>query len=118
MTGQSIALTGPAGAGSPASGRARAAAPTTTHAKAATRATPRAPAGRDSPKRADPAAIGRAFVHNVAIPAVVAFNHFTGKVENFHVEMNRASSQLVNRLFKVPELRVSEDGSEVAHAAR
>ena len=41
----------------------------------------------------------------VAIPAVVAFNHFTGKIEIFHVQMNRASSQLVNRLFKVPELK-------------
>ena len=41
----------------------------------------------------------------VAIPAVVAFNHFTGKIEIFHVEMNRASSQLVNRLFKIPELK-------------
>jgi len=41
----------------------------------------------------------------VAIPAVVAFNHFTGKMEAFHVEMNRASSQLVNRLFKIPELK-------------
>ena len=42
----------------------------------------------------------------VAIPAVVAFNHFTGKIETFHVEMNRASSQLVNCLFKIPELEV------------
>ena len=41
----------------------------------------------------------------VAIPAVVAFIHFTGKIETFHVQMNWASSQLVNRLFKVPELR-------------
>ena len=41
----------------------------------------------------------------VAIPAVVAFNHFTGRMETFHVEMNRASSQLVNRLFKIPELK-------------
>ena len=41
----------------------------------------------------------------VAIPAVVAFNHFTGKLETFHVEMNRVSSQLVNRLFKIPELK-------------
>jgi biopolymer transport protein ExbB/biopolymer transport protein TolQ len=41
----------------------------------------------------------------VAIPAVVAYNHFTGKMETFHVEMNRASSQLVNRLFKTPELK-------------
>jgi biopolymer transport protein ExbB/TolQ len=41
----------------------------------------------------------------VALPAVVAFNHFTGKMETFHVEMNRASSQLMNRLFKIPELQ-------------
>ena len=41
----------------------------------------------------------------VAIPAVVAFNHFTGKIETFHVEMNRGSSQLVNCLFKIPELK-------------
>ena len=55
----------------------------------------------------------------VAIPAVVAFNHFTGKVENFHVEMNRAASQLINRLFKTPELRVREmEEPEVAHATR
>ena len=40
----------------------------------------------------------------VAIPAVAAFNHFTGKIENFHIQMNRASSQLVNRLFKVPQI--------------
>ena len=44
----------------------------------------------------------------VAIPAVVAFNSFTGTLETFHVEMNRASSQLVNRLFKIPELKVPE----------
>ena len=38
---------------------------------------------------------------------------------NSHVEMNRASSQLVNRLFKVPSLNVPEmEESEVAHAAR
>lgn len=55
----------------------------------------------------------------VAIPAVVAFNTFTGKIETFHVEMNRASSQLVNRLFKVPELGVSKmEKAEAAHAAR
>ncbi len=41
----------------------------------------------------------------VAIPAVVAFNHFTGKLETFHVQMNRASSQLVNCLFRIPELK-------------
>src|SRR2546430_6474361 len=55
----------------------------------------------------------------VAIPAVVAFNHFTGKIENCHVEMNRASSQLVNRLFKVPGVKLTEiEQSEVAHASR
>ena len=65
----------------------------------------------------------------VAIPAVVAFNHFTGKIETFHVQMNRASSQLVNRLFKVPELKeldvdVAEDKAPMvkkggpAYAAR
>ena len=42
----------------------------------------------------------------VAIPAVVAFNHFTGNIEVFHVEMNRASSQLVNCLFKIPEINM------------
>ncbi|HEY1526377.1 MAG TPA: MotA/TolQ/ExbB proton channel family protein [Candidatus Angelobacter sp.] len=40
----------------------------------------------------------------VAIPAVAAFNFFTGKIENFHIEMNRASTQLVNRLFKAPQI--------------
>ena len=44
----------------------------------------------------------------VAIPAVVAFNSFTGKIETFHVEMNRASTQLVNCLFKIPETKVPE----------
>lgn len=44
----------------------------------------------------------------VAIPAVVAFNHFTGKLEAFHVEMNRASSQVLNCLFKIPELKMPE----------
>ncbi len=46
----------------------------------------------------------------VAIPAVVAFNHFTGKMETFHVQMNRASSQLVNCLFKVPQIMDREFG--------
>jgi hypothetical protein len=49
----------------------------------------------------------------VAIPAVVAFNQFMGKLEGFHVEMNRASSQLVNCLFKIPEVRT---GVEVPQA--
>ena len=61
----------------------------------------------------------------VAIPAVVAFNHFTGKIENFHVEMNRASSQLVNTLFNVPEVTVpnvkstaTADEKRTAYASR
>jgi biopolymer transport protein ExbB/TolQ len=44
----------------------------------------------------------------VAIPAVVAFNHFTGKLEHFHVEMNRASSQVVNCLFKTPAMKMRD----------
>jgi biopolymer transport protein ExbB/biopolymer transport protein TolQ len=44
----------------------------------------------------------------VAIPAVVAFNQFTGRIETFQVQMNRASSQLVNCLFKVPQVMERE----------
>ena len=44
----------------------------------------------------------------VAIPAVVAFNSFTGRLETFHVEINRVSSQLVNRLFTAPELKMRD----------
>ena len=51
----------------------------------------------------------------VAIPAVVAFNQFTGRLENFHIEMNRASSQLVNCLFKVPEIMVRESKAPVVN---
>ncbi len=63
----------------------------------------------------------------VAIPAVVAFNHFTGKLEQFQVEMNRASTQLVNHLFKLGgllEARRAENQMRApqmpraAHAAR
>ena len=60
----------------------------------------------------------------VAIPAVMAFNSFTGKLETFHVEMNRASSQLVNCLFKVPEIKMQAlktskaKAGEAAYAAR
>jgi len=50
----------------------------------------------------------------VAIPAVVAFNHFTGKIETFHVEMNRASSQVLSCLFKIPEMKIPQiDEAEV-----
>jgi len=64
----------------------------------------------------------------VAIPAVVAFNSFTGKIETFHVQMNRASTQVVNHLFNIPEIRMVdvESGNvrvkgkvpEVVHATR
>jgi biopolymer transport protein ExbB/biopolymer transport protein TolQ len=59
----------------------------------------------------------------VAIPAVAAFNYFTSKIENFHIEMNRASTKLVNRLFKAPqimeqEVKMSVDAEENAYAAR
>jgi len=58
----------------------------------------------------------------VAIPAVAAFNYFTGRIENFHIEMNRASTKLVNRLFKAPqimerEVKMSVDAEENAYAA-
>ena len=36
----------------------------------------------------------------VAIPAVMAFNYFTGTLERFHVEMNTSSTQLVDFLSK------------------
>ena len=49
----------------------------------------------------------------VAIPAVVAFNQFTGKLDQFQVETNKASSELVNFLFKVPKTV-----ARAAHAAR
>jgi biopolymer transport protein ExbB/TolQ len=58
----------------------------------------------------------------VAIPAVAAFNYFTGRIENFHIEMNRASTQLVNRLFKAPQIdrvaKASVDSEDNAYAAR
>ncbi|MCP3978276.1 MAG: flagellar motor protein MotA [bacterium] len=34
----------------------------------------------------------------VAIPAVMAFNHFTGMLERFHVEMNTTGAELVDFL--------------------
>src|SRR5262249_41510292 len=58
----------------------------------------------------------------VAIPAVAAFNYFTGRIEIFHIEMNRASTQLVNRLFKAPQIiereaKMPVDAEENAYAA-
>jgi biopolymer transport protein ExbB len=50
----------------------------------------------------------------VAIPAVVAFNQFTGKLDQFQVEMNKASSELLNFLFKVPK----PTAPRAVHAAR
>jgi len=65
----------------------------------------------------------------VAIPAVVAFNHFMGVLERFHAEMNRVQSELVTFLFKVPGAdhailpttdakNYMVDLPEAAHAAR
>jgi biopolymer transport protein ExbB/biopolymer transport protein TolQ len=58
----------------------------------------------------------------VAIPAVAAFNYFTGRIENFHIEMNRASTQMVNRLFKVQGIdrvaKMSVNAEENEYAAR
>lgn len=45
----------------------------------------------------------------VAIPAVMAFNYFTGTLERFHVEMNTSSTQLVDFLSK---------RMQAAHASR
>jgi biopolymer transport protein ExbB/biopolymer transport protein TolQ len=45
----------------------------------------------------------------VAIPAVMAFNYFTGTLERFHVEMNTSSAQLVDFLSK---------RMQTAHASR
>jgi biopolymer transport protein ExbB len=52
----------------------------------------------------------------VAIPAVVGFNLFTGKIETFHVQMNRATSQLVNFLFNVPQTK--DRGGKMAAAVK
>jgi biopolymer transport protein ExbB/TolQ len=63
----------------------------------------------------------------VAIPAVAAFNYFTGRIETFHIEMNRASTKVINRLFKVPQIteggakmeaKIAVDAEEDAYAAR
>ena len=54
----------------------------------------------------------------VAIPAVVAFNQFTGRLETFHVEINRASSLLVNCLFKVPELKIRDGKMSALKSSR
>jgi len=45
----------------------------------------------------------------VAIPAVVAFNHFTGTLERFQAEINSTSSELTDFLYKA---------TRAAHASR
>ena len=57
----------------------------------------------------------------VAIPAVVAYNLFTGRLEQFQVEINKASSDLENYLFKVPVSETNgakRDAEQPASAAR
>ena len=44
--------------------------------------------------------LGLAFGLFVAIPAVMAFNYFTGRVESFDVEMDNSSSELVDYFIK------------------
>ena len=39
----------------------------------------------------------------VGIRPQAIYNHFSGKLENFQVEMNKASSELLIFLFKVPK---------------
>jgi len=55
----------------------------------------------------------------VAIPAVVAFNLFSGRLEQFQVEINKASSDLENYLFKVPgTTQPGTTSRKVAHAVQ
>jgi biopolymer transport protein ExbB/biopolymer transport protein TolQ len=46
------------------------------------------------------ALVTTAFGLLVAIPAVMAFNYFTGKVESFDVEMDNSSSELIDYFIK------------------
>jgi len=46
------------------------------------------------------ALVTTAFGLFVAIPAVMAFNYFTGRVEAFDVEMDNSSSELVDYFIK------------------
>ncbi|ANM29717.1 hypothetical protein ABI59_09210 [Acidobacteria bacterium Mor1] len=48
----------------------------------------------------------------VAVPAVMAFNHFTGVLERFNVEMSSAASELVDHLYK------RSGQARAAHASR
>jgi len=49
------------------------------------------------------ALITTAFGLLVAIPAVMAFNHFTGKLERFQIEMSNSSAELMDFLLKKHE---------------
>jgi len=49
------------------------------------------------------ALIETAFGLLVAIPAVMAFNHFTGKLERFQIEMSNSSAELMDFLLKKHE---------------
>ncbi len=46
------------------------------------------------------ALVTTAFGLLVAIPAVMAFNYFTGRVEAFDVEMDNSSSELIDYFIK------------------
>jgi biopolymer transport protein ExbB/biopolymer transport protein TolQ len=46
------------------------------------------------------ALVTTAFGLLVAIPAVMAFNYFTGRVESFDVEMDNSSSELIDYFIK------------------
>jgi biopolymer transport protein ExbB/TolQ len=51
------------------------------------------------------ALVTTAFGLLVAIPAVMAFNYFTGRVESFDVEMDNSSSELVDYFIKQSQKR-------------
>jgi biopolymer transport protein ExbB/biopolymer transport protein TolQ len=50
------------------------------------------------------ALITTAFGLLVAIPAVMAFNHFTGRLERFQIEMSNSSAELMDFLLKKREV--------------
>jgi biopolymer transport protein ExbB/TolQ len=51
----------------------------------------------------------------VAIPALALFNYFTGRVENFGVDMNDVSSEFVD--FVLKEGRGAEAGTGLRNAS-
>src|SRR5262249_37928976 len=68
------------------------------------------------------ALVTRALGFFAATPPVAAYNYFTEKIKNSHTEINRASPQLVNRLYKAPQIdrvaKMSVDAEENEYAAR